>query len=574
MKTTMGIKLKLLITTIIFTIISILSLTIAYADSYQLYCLADGEVFDAPGMCNPDMKQMTGPLNFCVHIYNATTICPVILNECNARGLSCSSSQNTSVDTQPPTFTVRSPVNGGIYNTKSLLFNLTANENNVKIYYFDHNSGRSIWSTVCTGCNGYGRNIYFKSGQNNLTIRVGDQSNNYAYFNLSFLVDDKAPKIISVAPASGFATETFDTIVEEDYLTSLTLNYGNGIMGYKSTSVNIPSCSKSGNRYSCSAQVSLSSYNGQTILYWFTATDIAGTSTSSTNKTLSVDTMSPVIDSFMYWKDAVNGKYVYFAMNITEPNLFKVEISDSGSNAVTLCSTLSNGVSCNKKVTFTDGDHDVYIKVTDKAGHLIGRSESFWTDSIIPKIKKTLPASRGFSSGLFTVEYTEANPTSLTLYYTNGLVATPRSKQVSLENNCTPATGKTVCSVYADLTEFNSQSILYWFTLTDIAGNSVSSRSTNITADTAKPIINLPISYSISGKSVTFNISITETYLSKVMYQEPSVSSKWNSMCTSLTNGVCSKSILFSTLGTHQLIFNVTDKAGNSAISPLTLNLG
>ena len=66
----------------------------------------------------------------------------------------------------------------------------------------------------------------------------------------------------------------------------------------------------------------------------------------------------------------VIGRYVYFSFQVDEYNPLKIEYSDNGRSWKTLCSG-SSVINCNKKRIFSQGYHNVLVRVSDKAGNYI-----------------------------------------------------------------------------------------------------------------------------------------------------------------------------------------------------------
>ena len=76
----------------------------------------------------------------------------------------------------------------------------------------------------------------------------------------------------------------------------------------------------------------------------------------------------------------VDGKYVYFSINITEENLDEVVytyIDKKGKEKEKrLCSKLKDGL-CEKRVSFKDGTYDLTIQIINEAGNSVGIPASF-----------------------------------------------------------------------------------------------------------------------------------------------------------------------------------------------------
>lgn len=153
-------------------------------------------------------------------------------------------------------------------------------------------------------------------------------------------------------------------------------------------------------------------------------------------------------------------------------NWFYKDLSKSTDGWKKLCSSTT---SCMKKMSFKDGQNNLGIKAVDKNGNAAETSVTFTIDSKDPKITKTSPkkSSRAIINGDFSVEFKEENPKSLILYYGT------KSKSVDL-NTCYVKNDKRTCTLHVDVSEFNGQTIGYWFELTDIANSKAVSKPINM----------------------------------------------------------------------------------------------
>lgn len=351
-------------------------LSFSFINAYLYACFEKGDAID---FCHPATPDRTCTLNmgctYCMSSYNATRNCwnQGNLNGCNQlENQTCSYGGNGSgggggIDAQAPNITLTNPVSDGIYNKRVIPVILTVTERS-DVYYYDNLNGRSLWTKVCLDCISYSGNRNFKEGLNDLTFRATDSDGNEATKNVIFTVDSIKPKINKIEPTRGFASGDFHVEFTEANPTSLILYYGDN-----NRAVNINSeCQLDRNRYVCDFNVDLSSFNGQSVSYYFVLTDVASTVAISKTYTLGVDTTAPVVnnpDSF--WRR--DGRNVYFNISITEPNFDSVEYYDNSASRprwMNLCSRLRDG-NCVVKKSLARGEHDLSIQVTDKAGNAI-----------------------------------------------------------------------------------------------------------------------------------------------------------------------------------------------------------
>jgi len=356
--------------------------SIVYAEFWT--CFEKGEKID---FCNPKIPDRTCSSNYgckyCMKSYNETANCYSSgnWNVCLGIPQECSDNGNPGIDEEPPELTINSPVNNNIYSRRNVLMDLESNEE-ADIFYKDNNEDRENWKRICQNCLEYNNSRSFEEGENNITIKARDVVGNEAFFDVFFFIDSKEPKIKKTEPRRGFFGSIFYIEFQEENPSELFVNYGNNIVGFRNAQVDIEKdCQlikgRSG-KYGCNFDVDVEDYDGQKIEYWFNITDIAGNIDESKHITLDVDTSSPVINNPTDFY-TINGRYVYFSINITEENFDSVDyidLSDSRPRWRRLCSRLSNGF-CEKKKNFRDGNHVVDIQVTDKAGNSISKRIEF-----------------------------------------------------------------------------------------------------------------------------------------------------------------------------------------------------
>ncbi|MDO8459474.1 MAG: hypothetical protein Q7S74_00015 [Nanoarchaeota archaeon] len=288
--------------------------------------------------------------------------CSICLFGCNNQTFICKTS---------PIITIFSPVHNRVYNITSLPFNLTiGNYSFSEISFIDWTAKKPSWIILCKNCNEYGfkKKVIkpFGEGEHNLTFRAVNGTVTITK-NLSFLVDSKKPKILITLPKNkGFTNgSNFYVKYSEDNCKSLLLNfYGN--ISNKTTNMN---CS-SGVNIEKIISNNLSAFNNQEIEYQFVIKDISNNSAESRKIKIKVDTTKPIINSFV---NTTNGKRVTFTLNITELNFDEVnyiDYNDAKPAVKLLCSSLKNGI-CSSTKTLRAGNHNITIKVLDKAGNSV-----------------------------------------------------------------------------------------------------------------------------------------------------------------------------------------------------------
>lgn len=528
------------------------------ADSYELYCVPHGQMVHLETLCNPAMSPQQGPIQLCMHLLDNGKICPTTINVCNNLGKTCTANANTTIDTLPPTLTIFAPAQNSIFKDKAILLSFNVSESS-NVYYVNNINNRGQWKTVCQHCTSYSGKRAFDEGANELIFKAVDEAGNEAFFNRTFFVDTKDPQIKFVSPTSGFTSGLFKVEFTEANPNNLTIKYGNSASGMTSYKVNLAQCTDgvSGKKI-CEVQADVGLFNNQKIELWAELADIAGNLATSKHYFVDVDFSKPIITTLEY---PVDGKYVNFNVVLNEANpgsVSYIDASDANSKWYTLCSNMKTST-CQKKVTFKDGTHQITLRVTDLAGNFVETNISFFTDSKKPVIKQTLPKS-GFVASEFEVDFDEQNPQSLILHYGN-LVGGMKEKAFNLNNCLFDKVYK--CTENVDLASYNGQQINYYFVLTDKVSQIAESKHLTITVDTAYPKIN-GMNYTLSGKKADVTLTVDEVNLAEVVYtNNADATPKERVFCTKLTSGKCRAKITLNS-GANQITFQAVDKAGNS----------
>ena len=269
-------------------------------------------------------------------------------------------------DTEAPSIALNSPSNGSVYSTRKVSLKVALNER-AKIEYEDLISGRGRRSILCDSCSSASRDLSLRDGENRMRIWATDRLRNSDFQDVVFYVDSQKPRITTFGPSKGFSDGTFYILYTESNLKEIKLNYGNAMTGYRDEV--LTGC-ESGQKQTCEASVNLTDYDGQTIDYVFSITDIASGITNSRRTKLIADGGFPAINSVDY---VINSKRVKFTISVNESYLDKVTYMDNADliqKEKRLCTKLVNGL-CTKEDSFTYGIHEVIISVSDKAGNIV-----------------------------------------------------------------------------------------------------------------------------------------------------------------------------------------------------------
>lgn len=458
---------------------------------------------------------------------------------------------------------IHSPLDKEIYNTRRINMEIVTTKKVEKIEYMDLNDRFPRWRVLCYDCFEYGllrtRTHFFREGQNNITFRAVDKLANIQTKEISFFIDSVRPRITRTEPRRGFTNGTFEVRFREENPVELILHYDS-----KTHFLDLEQdCYMDRWDSVCEINVDITEFDGEEIEYWFSLTDIAGNSDSSRKYTLDVDVTPPKIIDINYTIDKRN---VFFDIEIEEENLDEVgyRYIDERGRLIQrrLCTRLING-RCQAKAGFRDGEYNLEIYVLDKAGQYTSESINIFMDSIAPRILRTEPR-RGFTNGLFEIEFIEENPVNVTLIY--GKENEMLFQEVTL-SECSVherISSRYSCEVKVDLNEFENQEIKYFFQVEDVVGNIGTSREYALTVDTIPPFIE-DSSYIelISFRRVEFFLNITEKNFQEVYYidlNDPRQTKR--RLCSRLKDGICEVTRFFR-LGSYELLIIVEDRAGN-----------
>ena len=260
--------------------------------------------------------------------------------------------------------------------------------------------------------------------------------------------------------------------------------------------------------------------------------------------------------------EVYNSRKVLFDLELSEPgSLYYIDNINGRGRWKRLS---SNTQSYDRTISLKDGLNDLTIRAKDKNGNSVEIQREFYVDSKKPKISRTYPR-RGFASGLFEVQFSEANPEELEINYGNFLTGY-KEEELDIEEDCYIEKKKHYCDVSVSLDEYDGQDIKYWFELTDLADTKVKGKEVWLKVDTAFPEIGNPgkMIEKINKRKVYFNIAIEEENLDEVSYYDYSDRRpRWRRLCSRLREGRCEKKKNFKR-GEHIVDIQVMDDAGNA----------
>lgn len=364
-----------------------------------------------------------------------------------------------------------------VYESNRIPFKLTTTENSKEIVYINHDENIPRETKLCRNCDSFGvnreKNIVLKEGRNELEFIARSLSGEVSRKFVTVFIDNKAPRILKVSPTSGFTLGDFHIEFSELNPVKLLLHYGNAQTGMRVEEVNITDKCTFDRVYDCDFNVNLTDYDQQDITYYFELLDISGKTDRNKSNTLKIDLTPPNVTDINF---IVNGNRVTFDIAIDEPNFKELTYLDSNEQIPKehrLCYNLVSG-HCIETDSFGQGAHNIDYIVKDLAENSATGSFSFFTDSVSPRIIRTLP-NHGQATGEFYVKFREANPSSLILNYGN--TATGQRSQLVNLSSCTTSNLDSECTLNINLTDYSGQEITYNFELTDTSSQMVQSNS-------------------------------------------------------------------------------------------------
>ncbi len=270
---------------------------------------------------------------------------------------------------------------------------------------------------------------------------------------------------------------------------------------------------------------------------------------------LDMDVFSPLEGVFNSRRVPLN-----ISTNAVSKEIGFINYNDRDPKFRKLCSDCSEYGNLKKKqISLGEGKNRLEIIAISNDGVQSSKMINLTIDSKKPVISKTNP-KKGFAFGRFSVEFREANPKELVLDYGSYLVGF-RKKTLDIEN-CLVDRDKYTCETIVDLDDFDQQEIVYSFSLTDVANNTVKSKDVILKVDFTPPIVTSQ-DIDLRGRYIDFFFRIDEVNFDKVRFIDYfDRNPNYRPLCSSLTGDICRKSQRFSE-GDHNVTVEVLDDAGN-----------
>jgi len=246
---------------------------------------------------------------------------------------------------------------------------------------------------------------------------------------------------------------------------------------------------------------------------------------------------------------------ISFEIELTE-EAESLEYSDNGKRFKRLCRNCDEyGMSRKRTKSFKDGAHELLIRAIFN-GEEVEYPIDFIVDSKEPKISKTYPKRGSITNGNdFYIKYTEENLKEVSLYFNPTLIL----------DECNVSGRNIECETEINLSDYDGETISYYFVVEDIAGSIDKTRPIKVEVDTTDPkILNGDDFYEQEGKYIYFDINIDEKNLDEVsLFYDYRGRTKEKRLCSRLRRGVCEKKFRMKDSYSN-LRVEVLDEAGNS----------
>jgi len=323
------------------------------------------------------------------------------------------------LDTTPPVLTVRSPTNNTYYDTGSILFNITANEDLVWAGY--SLNGSTLQSLDNTSARIWNKSLTLNDGVYNITFYANDSAGNQGNTsgNIIFMfVDTTTPQNVTMGstPASPTDTSTIDCY--SNWTDNINLNYGFVEHNATGTFVNSTNITLSGTSGRVNYTFVANSTTPPIVGCRFYAYDSAGNKNMTGMITVSIsDATSPSYENMSYIPNTTALLDPDVSVNITinatdnraVQNVTLHYKLSTQENYTTIPFDTLTGTGYNGSFIATVGNWSFFVNITDADGNTIVtdvinltvENDKTWVNTTtIPLIKAILLSQRSDNNTL------------------------------------------------------------------------------------------------------------------------------------------------------------------------------
>lgn len=260
------------------------------------------------------------------------------------------------------------------YGSNKVVFDVQLNEQVMELNYINWDDSKPKPKKLCHDCLSYNKEKTFKEGSHHLTFTAIDYAGNTANRSVNFTTDSKKPTIKKTNPKNNAYNDgNFSVEYTEMNLQEMLLTIVDQVGGYHE--YNVPGCPMGENQH-CGIVINAAPFEGQTISYYFTASDLFFSQTSKIGKGIMIDTIAPSFISVVPAENQVYGSSsVDLHVEISEPG--EIIYTIDGESPKKLCSKCSSN---EKTIKLKNpGTHLIEITATDFAGNSASITRHFET---------------------------------------------------------------------------------------------------------------------------------------------------------------------------------------------------
>ncbi|MBT3324403.1 hypothetical protein HN681_03140 [archaeon] len=471
----------------------------------------------------------------------------------------------SGVDETIPTITFLSPTNNTYSSNTDLDINYSVSDSNLdSCWYSNDTMSINISSGTAGVCNNI-VDINWTEGRHNITIWANDTAGNIGNSSIIFTIDVNNPNATIISPVN-------DTLNLTSSSHNFTMNFTDNIgventtlFIYNSSGVLVNQTFRSFSENILGDSIGIMVDLADGIYTWFYKLfDWAGNNFITENRTLSIDTTSPIIN-FIKPTNNTYTNDVKLDINYSTSD-FNLSSCWYSNDTMTGNFSLGDDGTCANitDVIWSEGKHNLTIWANDSGGYESSSSIVFTVDLVNPNATLISPENNTFktpASQNFTVNLTDnrgIKNTTLFIYNVTGELVNQSFTNFS-EYVLSSNTGILVALPDGNYT--------WSYRVFDWAGNNYSNLNNSVIIDATEPAINILTSLNntyANHTGLAINYTVSDTFLDSCWYS--------NDTYTGNTSITCGKNItsVIWTEGKHNLTIWANDSAGNENSSVIT----